>query len=195
MATCSRPSNAWCRRGLDILPSTVHRGLKWTGLAVLAALVAVQFVPVERTNPPVDPALAIERHLPVPAEVKAILDRSCRNCHTNQTEWPLYSYVAPLSWDIVNHVNHAREEMNFSEWGTYDSDTAQDNLIALCRQVRSGEMPLPSVHAHPPLGAPESGRRHAAVRVGVSDTQEAPGGRVGVRLWDAGVRPRTAARP
>ena len=122
----------------------MHRGVKWTGLVVLAALVAVQFVPVERTNPPVDPSLAIERHLAVPAEVKAILDRSCRNCHTNHTDWPLYSYVAPLSWDIVDHVNHARHEMNFSEWGTYDSDTVQDKLIALCRQVRSGEMPLPS---------------------------------------------------
>ena len=124
-------------------------------------LLAVQFVPVDRTNPPADPAQALERHLPVTAEVKAILDRSCRDCHTNQTDWPLYSYVAPLSWDIVSHVNHAREEMNFSEWGTYDSATAQDKLIAICRQVRSGEMPLPSytrIHRSTRLSADDVSR-------------------------------------
>ena len=72
-----------------------------------------------------------------------------------------YSYVAPLSWDIVEHVNHAREEMNFSAWGTYDSATVQDKLIAICRQVRSGEMPLPSyarIHRSTRLSADDVSR-------------------------------------
>ena len=127
--------------------------------------------------------------------MKAILDQYLP--HPAPPDWPLYSLSRPpLSWDIVDHVNHARHEMNFSEWGTFvRTPSSRDILIALCRQVRSyRQVPLPSVHPHPPLGAPESGRRHAAVRVAaVSDTQEAPGSRVGVRLWEHGVRPRTAA--
>ena len=122
----------------------MRRAVKWAGLAAVLVLVALQFKPVERTNPPVDPAQVLERHLPVPAEVKAILDRSCRDCHSNETQWPFYAYIAPLSWDIIDHVNHGREEVNFSDWGTYDSDTAQDILLEICRQTRAGDMPHPS---------------------------------------------------
>lgn len=122
----------------------MRRAVTWVGLAVVLASVALQFKPVERTNPPFDPAQVLERHVPVPAEVKAILDRSCRDCHSNQTQWPFYAYIAPLSWDIIDHVNHGREEVNFSNWGAYDSDTAQDILLEICRQTRAGDMPHPS---------------------------------------------------
>lgn len=121
----------------------MRRAVKWAAVAVGAVLIALQFRPVDRTNPPADPAQALERHLAVPADVKAILGRSCRDCHTSLTEWPFYAYIAPISWDIVEHVNGGRRELNFSEWGRYDSDAQQDLLIAICRQVRGGKMPLP----------------------------------------------------
>jgi len=70
----------------------------------------VQLVPVDRTNPPVESAVA------APAEVRSILRRSCFNCHSYETEWPWYGYVAPLSWLVAHHVHEAREEMNFSTW-------------------------------------------------------------------------------
>lgn len=122
----------------------MRRAVKWAVAAVVLAFVALQFRTVERTNPSVDPAQTLEQHLPVPAEVKAILERSCRDCHSHRTEWPMYSYIAPLSWDIVGHVNRGREEVNFSQWGGYDSDAAQDILIAICKKTRAGDMPLPS---------------------------------------------------
>jgi hypothetical protein len=136
----------------------LRRAVKWAAVAVLVAFVGVQFRPVDRTNPPVDPDQTLERHLAVPAEVKAILDRSCRDCHTSQTRWPFYAYIAPVSWDIVGHVNQGRQEMNFSEWGRYDADAEQDLLIAICRQVRAGDMPLPSyarIHRSARLSADE----------------------------------------
>lgn len=122
----------------------MRRAVKWAAVAVGSVLIALQFRPVDRTNPAADPAQALERHLAVPADVKAILDRSCRDCHTSQTRWPFYAYIAPFSWDIVEHVNGGRQEMNFSEWGRYDGDTQLDLLTAICRQVRGGKMPHPS---------------------------------------------------
>ena len=111
-------------------------------LIVCVLLVAIQLVPVGRTNPPVDPAQTLERTLTVPPDVKAILDRSCRDCHSNQTVWPWYSHVAPASWLLVSDVNHARDEMNFSEWGAENTDAQRDSLLEICRKVKKGAMPL-----------------------------------------------------
>lgn len=114
------------------------------GLAFLVVLLAIQLKQPDRTNPPVDPSQNLDRHLPVPAAVRDVLDRACRDCHSHETRWPAYSYIAPISWDVVGHVHEGREAMNFSEWGRYDSDEAQDLLLEMCRRVRKGEMPLAS---------------------------------------------------
>jgi Haem-binding domain len=110
-------------------------------IVLVIAFALAQFVPVERTNPPVNAADTVEARLDVPTPVKAILDRSCRDCHTNQTVWPAYGYVAPASWLLAHDVKEGRENMNLSEWGQYDSDSARDILIEICRQVRRGDMP------------------------------------------------------
>jgi len=148
----------------------MRRAVRWVGLAVVLVFVMLQFTPVERSNPLVDPAQTIEQHVAVPADVKAILYRSCRDCHSNQTQWPFYAYIAPLSWDIIEHVNHGREEVNFSEWGAYDADTARDILVAICRQTRAGDMPLPSYT-----------RIHRSARLTVDDIQR-------LCIWTAEVR-------
>jgi heme-binding protein len=82
--------------------------------------------------------------LTVPPEVKTILDRSCKDCHSNETVWPWYAHVAPASWLLVMDVNDAREEMNFSEWGVENVDAQRDSLLEVCRKVKSGAMPLRS---------------------------------------------------
>ncbi len=84
------------------------------GLVVLAiGFVGIQFVPVERTNPMGvgDPDAS--------REVQWILRRACYDCHSNETRWPLWAYVAPMSWQVVDDVERAREILNFSEWRAY----------------------------------------------------------------------------
>ena len=108
------------------------------------ALLLIQLLPSGRSNPPVVPAQTIERTLTVPPEVKAILDRSCRDCHSNETVWPWYAHVAPASWFLVMDVNNAREEMNLSEWGSENTDAQRDSLLEICRKVKAGAMPLRS---------------------------------------------------
>jgi hypothetical protein len=115
------------------------------GLVLLLAIfIAIQLAPIERANPTFDPKLRIERHVNVPPEVQAILDRSCKDCHSDETVWPWYSRVAPASWLLANHVREGREQMNLSEWGAMDSDAAKDVLTELCRQIKKGKMPVPS---------------------------------------------------
>src|SRR4029453_15136475 len=95
----------------------VRRLVRSVLLALLAIFLAIQFLPVHRTNPPFDVAGSLGRSMAVPASVKAILDRSFKDCHSNETRWPGYGYVAPMSWWLVRDVDEGRDHLNFSEWG------------------------------------------------------------------------------
>jgi hypothetical protein len=76
-------------------------------------------------------------------QVVRILERSCQNCHSERTVWPVYSYVAPMSWMIENDVQRARSHMNLSRWNGYPPDRQQEILLAISRLVRNRLMPLP----------------------------------------------------
>jgi len=94
------------------------------------------------TNPP-------KRYtLDAPPEVQAILRRSCFDCHSNETRWPLYSRIAPGSWLMAKDVHNGRNHLNFSEWGDVDEDERQDDLESCWDQVESGEMP-PKKYLYP----------------------------------------------
>ncbi len=115
--------------------------LKW-GLGVLAgALIVAQFIRPERTNPPSDPSASFEAIAKPPQEVAAVLRRACGDCHSNQTVWPWYSRVAPVSWLVASDVKEGRAELNFSQWNTYSPETARKKLGKICEEVRDGEMP------------------------------------------------------
>lgn len=104
------------------------------GLAV--ALVLAQFVPVDRTNP------AVETWVEAPAEVLAVLERACYDCHSNETVWPGYSRIAPMSWLVANHVHEGREAVNYSTWGRYSAEERAKLLEETWEEVEEGEMPL-----------------------------------------------------
>lgn len=109
---------------------------------VLVAVLGIQFIRPSHANPPVDAAHSL---LPkAPADVRAILDRSCRDCHSNETRWPLYSQVAPMSWLVASHVHEGRDRFNYSEWTAYDSDEQDKLLGGLCSLTKRARMPLPS---------------------------------------------------
>jgi hypothetical protein len=103
---------------------------------------AMQLIRPERTNPPSDPAASFASVAKPPAEVAAIVDRACRDCHTNDTVWPWYSGVAPVSWVIASHVKEGRARLNLSEWSRYGPEMSQIRQREMCQSVRSGDMPL-----------------------------------------------------
>jgi hypothetical protein len=117
--------------------------MRWSKIlaVVVAALFAIQLVPVSRTNPPVQAAV------PAPPEVMAVLRKACFDCHSNETVWPLQAYVAPLSWYVAHDVKEGREELNFSAWSPAQAKKAAKKLA---EEVQKGDMP-PSLYvlAHP----------------------------------------------
>ncbi len=122
----------------------MRRALVVGGASLVAALLAAQLVPVERTNPPV------VAKLEAPPEVRELLQRACSNCHSYETRWPWYSRVAPVSWLVVHDVNEARKKLNLSTWGTLDPRRRARLREEMWEEVSQGEMPLPAYRlAHP----------------------------------------------
>ena len=87
------------------------RILRYVLIGLGIAFVAIQFIPVERSNPPVTALID------APEDVMTTLRRSCWDCHSNETEWPWYSFVAPISWLVQRDVEEARSHFNVSELG------------------------------------------------------------------------------
>lgn len=116
--------------------------LKWSGITLVVLFVLIQVIRPAKTNPPVDETKTIQANTTMSAEVSAIFERACNDCHSNKTTWPWYSQVAPISWLLVDDVNGGREELSLSEWGTYDSKKKARKLKKICEEVEGGEMPL-----------------------------------------------------
>jgi len=85
-------------------------------------------------------------------QVRAVLDRSCQDCHSSRTTWPWYSHVAPVSWIVSKHVSEGRELLDFSEWT--NRPPSEDVRKMMCGAVSEGRMPLPEytmIHRHAKL--------------------------------------------
>jgi hypothetical protein len=113
-------------------------------MALLAVVVGIQMVRPARTNPPTNPARTLTARLPVPSEAVAVLKRACKDCHSNDTAWPWYSNVAPVSWLVIDHVRSGRRHFNYSDWASYDPEKARKILHDICEETRDGSMPIGS---------------------------------------------------
>jgi hypothetical protein len=122
----------------------VKRWIRMVLLGALVLLVGIQLVPVDRSNPPAQGVV------PAPEPVLAVLKRSCFDCHSNQTIWPWYAYVAPVSWSIANDVHEGRKELNFQEWSRASARKRARVAAKVWEEVQEGKMPLPNyLRMHP----------------------------------------------
>ena len=122
------------------------KAIKWILIILVVGLVAAQFYPMTRTNPPFTAAQTIDNVLNVPPDVHATLTRACGDCHSNLTQWPWYSHVAPMSWLVIGHVNDGRQHINLSTWvhPGHEPQDSIDRIKKMCDEVQSGGMPLTS---------------------------------------------------
>src|SRR3954467_12512713 len=120
----------------------IARAARWALLLFLVAFIGAQAYRPDRTNPSVTAGASLLSK--APPEVAAILDRSCRDCHSSETRWPWYTNVAPTSWLVANHVHHGREHFNYSERKSLDEDEQDKLLGAMCNLTQRGRMPVPS---------------------------------------------------
>jgi len=118
--------------------------LKIVAIVLVLGFIGAQFFRPDRTNPPIVQAETLEATTHVPADVAAILNRSCSDCHSHKTAYPWYSNVSPASWFLVDHIEHGRSHLNFSVWNTYDKKKKTHKMEEIQEQVQSGFMPLGS---------------------------------------------------
>lgn len=116
--------------------------LKKISLGVVLVFVAMQFYsPTKNLSPGNHTVTFIKETNPSP-ELKAVLETSCYDCHSNNTAYPWYNNVAPISYWISRHVKEGKDHLNFSEWKTYSIDKKDHLLEELEEVVVNGEMPL-----------------------------------------------------
>lgn len=113
-------------------------------ISLLILLVLIQLVRVDRTNPVVDSQQDFITLTKPPVEIVSLLKTACYDCHSNETNYPWYFSVAPISWWAKDHVNDGRKHLNYSIWGTYKKERQAHKLEEMYSEVEEGEMPLSS---------------------------------------------------
>jgi len=113
-------------------------------IGLLVVLVLIQFIRVDKTNPPVDPQKDFVVMTNAPTDVVQILKTACYDCHSNETIYPWYFDVAPVSWWVKDHVNDGRKHLNFSICGDYKDKRKTKKLNECYLEVEDDEMPLSS---------------------------------------------------
>lgn len=113
----------------------MRRWMIRTAISLIVILVVIQIFRVDSTNPPA------EGEMPTSTEVKAVLRRACYDCHSNETAWPWYSQIAPVSWLVAWDVREGRDELNFSTWSRYDAQKRAKKLKESWEQIAEGAMP------------------------------------------------------
>src|SRR3978361_2301827 len=116
-------------------PSMKKIMLATTSLFVLIFLV-IQFIHPEIKNPPVT------ADIQAPANVEAILQRACYDCHSNETNLRWYDKIAPVYWTVAHHVKDGRAGLNFSDWSTLAPADQKGKLWEAVNQVIAGAMPI-----------------------------------------------------
>lgn len=112
-------------------------------LIILAVFILIQFVRPEKNNSQ-NETNSIEIVMEVPTEVQQILKTSCSDCHSNNTAYPWYSEIAPVSWYLASHVNEGKEHLNFSEWALYNENQKNHIIEDLLEELEEKKMPLKS---------------------------------------------------
>lgn len=119
----------------------MSRGLKQTAAGILVVFAVAQLIRPNRANPPTDASRTIHAQVGTANAMPAVLDRACGDCHSNNTVWPWYTEVAPVSWLMAYGVKEGRKAVNFSEWTVYPAERQRQLLVASCQDVSGGKMP------------------------------------------------------
>jgi hypothetical protein len=119
----------------------MNRRTKLAAVIFVVLLATAQLIRPDRTNPATDPSQTIRAVVGTDNGLVAVLDRSCGDCHSNDTVWPWYTQIAPFSWLMAYGVKVGRRTVNFSEWASYPPAVQQSLLAASCNDASTGKMP------------------------------------------------------
>ncbi|AXT50772.1 cytochrome C [Aquimarina sp. BL5] len=118
--------------------------LKKVGLLLLLVVVIMQFIRPDKNESGYESVAYFENETKPTSQVKEILKNNCYDCHSNQTIYPWYAEIVPVSYWLDHHVEEGREHFNMSDWEQYSDKKKDHKLDELIEEVEEGEMPLSS---------------------------------------------------
>ena len=129
-------------------------------LAIFAVFALIQLIPIDRIKPPVDQNENFVHVMNTPQKIEGLIRNACYECHSNETNYPKYAYVAPVSWSVKHHITEGREHGNFSIWGTYGREAQETFLKRSAQTIQDRSMPLPGYMAqHPTANLTDAERK------------------------------------
>ncbi len=111
-------------------------------LAFLIVVIAMQFYRPEKNITSGDHTAVFLAETNPPQRVKAVLEETCYDCHSNNTIYPWYNNIAPVSYWMANHVKDGKKHLNFSDWKNYSSKKKDHKLEELVEEIENRNMPL-----------------------------------------------------
>jgi len=116
--------------------------LKISIFIFFVVFVGIQFIPTARNQSNEVLATDFIKFFNAPNNIESLLKTSCYDCHSNNTIYPWYNKIQPISWFLEGHINGAKEELNFSEFGAYSMRKQKSKLKSIASQIRDNDMPL-----------------------------------------------------
>ena len=127
-------------------------------LAIGIVFIAIQFIQPDRNKTEQVSPRDISKIVIISDSVQVILKNACYDCHSNNTHYPLYSNIQPMGWLMASHIKQGKEELNFSEFGSYSNRRQLSKLNGIANSIKDDIMPLSSyrlMHKNARLNANE----------------------------------------
>jgi hypothetical protein len=128
---------------------------------LLVVLLVIQFFHSQKNSSLTPSENHISKSYNVPPDVQNILDKSCNDCHSNNTVYPWYVHVQPVDWWMNGHIHDGKEELNFDEFSSYSLRRQFRKFEEIAKQVKEDEMPISSytlIHRDAILTAEQKGK-------------------------------------
>lgn len=113
-------------------------------IGLLIVLVIIQFIHPTKNKSTTSQPNDIGVTMNVPDDVSIILRKACYDCHSNNTSYPWYANIQPMAWWLNDHIEEGKDELNFSEFGSYKLKRKIKKFNEIAGEVTDGEMPLKS---------------------------------------------------
>lgn len=109
---------------------------------LLIVLVGIQFIPTTLNQSNGISETDFTKTFNVPENIQNLLEKSCYDCHSNNTNYPWYHKIQPMRFIMDKHIKNGRKELNFSEFGVYSKRKQKSKLKSVASQIRDDEMPI-----------------------------------------------------
>lgn len=116
--------------------------LKKIMILLIAGLLVIQFFRPAKNISPGEQPDNITTVVTVPDQIKTILQRSCMDCHSNNTIYPWYSNIQPSAWLLAHHIKDGKSEINFDEYATYNLRRRYHKMEEIAEQIKEQKMPI-----------------------------------------------------